>query len=73
MLTKEFNVMSIVKTSTEPVTTKKVEGIEHQKLKEKLLISLNNSGFLPSGGTSTESALYEIRLREFNRLIADEK
>ena len=41
--------------------------------KEKLLKSLENVDSIPSGGVSTEDALYEIRQREFNQLVSNDE
>lgn len=62
--------MSIAKTCMEQENADEVEAIERQRLKEKLLRSLENPKFTPSGGASTEDTLHEIRQREFSHLIA---
>lgn len=49
----------------------KLESIERQALKEKLLNSLKTPPAHPSKGISTEDALHEIRQREFRSLISD--
>lgn len=51
----------------------KLEAIERQILKEKLLRSLESVDSIPSGGVSTEDALYEIRQREFNQLVSNDE
>jgi len=51
----------------------KLEAIERQLLKEKLLKSLENLEAKPSGGVSTEDALREIRQRELNQLVANDE
>ena len=53
--------------------TEKLEAIERQILKEKLLKSLENVDSIPSGGVSTEDALYEIRQRELNQLVSNDE
>lgn len=62
--------MSIEQTNPEQVATKKPKAIEHQKLKEKLLGTLESTESIPFRGASTEDALYEIRKREFNHLLS---
>ncbi|WP_022954259.1 hypothetical protein [Leucothrix mucor] len=61
--------MSIAETGMEQANTDKVETIERQRLKEKLLRSLENPKSIASGGVSTEDALHEIRQREFGYLV----
>ena len=50
----------------------KLEAIESQLLKEKLLRSLESYKTVSSGGVSTEGALHEIRQREFDCLVSND-
>lgn len=59
--------MSIAKTGMEQKATEKVSAIKRQKLKDKLLRSLENPKSISSGGVFTEDTLHEIRQREFSR------
>jgi len=65
--------MNITKTGMEQANADEVEAIERQRLKEKLLRSLENPKSISSGSTSTEDALRRIRLQGFNRLITGRK
>lgn len=47
----------------------KLADLQREKLKEKLLDSLENSASVPSNGVLTEDALHEIRGRELNNLL----
>lgn len=64
--------MSTMQTSSEQTLAEEQEAKKRQALKEKLLRSLENNEPITSGGTSTEDALYKIRLRELNSLLESE-
>ncbi|PWQ95447.1 hypothetical protein [Leucothrix pacifica] len=51
----------------------KLEAIERQLLKEKLLSALDAPVSHPSNGVSTEDALHEIRQRETEQLLTGSK
>lgn len=65
--------MSTAKTSKEQANADEVETIKRQRLKEKLLRSLENTKSIASSGVSTEGALYKIRQQEINRLPTNEE
>jgi hypothetical protein len=50
----------------------KLEAIERQLLKEKLLRTLESYDTVSAGGVSTEDALHEIRQRELGCLVSDD-
>ena len=50
----------------------KLEAIERQLLKEKLLRSLESYDTVSARGVSTDDALHEIRQRELGYLVSDD-
>lgn len=49
----------------------KLEEIEKEETKQRLLLALKNRQTTPSNGVSTEDALHEIRTRELHNLVTN--